>query len=263
MNAFKKRLKEGALLIGSHVSLIDSSIIEIIGHAGYDYVWIDTEHSTIDYQTLQAHIIAAKAAGIASIVRVPWNEPYLAKRVLEIGPDGIIFPMINSADEAKQAMDTCIYPPNGKRGFGPVRAIQYGHQQVDDYISESSDSFCRFIQIEHKSAIDNLDQILQVPYIDGLIIGPCDLSASIGELNCIYGEKTSIMIDEIVKKAKAALMPIGLSTGATGEMDIQYWKDKGIQFLSAGGDYHFLTIMADEVEKRLRKLFCGQEIINN
>jgi len=256
MNAFKKKLLEGAPLIGSHIGFTDPSITEIMGMAGYDYIWIDTEHSAIDYQTLHTHIIAAKASGIASIVRIPWNEPYLAKRVLEMGPDGIIFPMINSADEAKKAMDACIYPPNGSRGFGPMRSMRYGQQDAFEYIEEMTDSFCRFIQIEQKIAVDNLDEILKIPYIDGLIIGPCDLSGSVGELNHIYGEKTTELVDIIMKKAKAAGMPVGVSTGAIDQSDIKYWKSKGIQFISAGGDFGLLTTIANEVEKRLRNTFC-------
>ena len=109
MNAFKKRLLAGERLVGYEVDLCDPCICEMVGQAGFDYIWIDTEHSAMDYHTVLMQIIAAKAGGAASVVRIPWNEPYLAKRVLEMGPDGIIFPQVSSAEELKKAMDACLY----------------------------------------------------------------------------------------------------------------------------------------------------------
>ena len=95
MTAFKKRLLAGERLVGYEVDLCDPCICEMVGQAGFDYIWIDTEHSAMDYHTVLMQIIAAKAGGAASVVRIPWNEPYLAKRVLEMGPDGIIFPQVS------------------------------------------------------------------------------------------------------------------------------------------------------------------------
>ena len=97
MNAFRNKLLSGAEMVGFEVDLCDPCISEMIGQMGYDYLWIDTEHEAMDYQTVLMHIIAARAAGTASVVRIPQNEPFLAKRVLEMGPDGIIFPMISTA----------------------------------------------------------------------------------------------------------------------------------------------------------------------
>lgn len=121
------------------------------------------------------HILAAQAKGMAAIVRIPYVEPFLAKRVLEMGPDGIIFPMIRDADMARQAMNHCLYPPRGTRGFGAARAWNYGVMGLESYLDTLDDSLCKFIQFELKEAVDNIDEILKVPYVDGYVVGPLDL----------------------------------------------------------------------------------------
>lgn len=236
MNPFKKKLLAGQRLIGYEVDLCDPCISEMVGQAGFDYIWIDTEHSAMDYHTVLMHIIATKAGGSASMVRVPWNEPYLAKRVLEMGPDAIIFPMVNSAEEAKLAMDACMYPPKGTRGFGPRRACQYCAEDLFEYIEDAPDRLTRIIQIEHVDGVKNLDEILKVPYLDAIIVGPCDLSGSIGHLNDIFHPEVLAYIDECIAKCKAAGMPIGVAVGANTEADVKYWLDRGFQFISAGSD---------------------------
>ena len=213
MNSFKEKLKTGKHLIGFEIDLADPCIAEMVGNLGFDYLWIDTEHEAMDYETVLMQIIACKAAGTASVVRIPFNESYLAKRVLEMGPDGIIFPMVNSAEEAEAAMEACIYPPDGKRGFGPRRCCQYGAENMANYIKESSDRMARFIQIENVAAVNDLERILRVPYIDGIIVGPCDLSGSIGHLNDLFHPDVLNLIDIIIRKCKEANIPVGVAVG--------------------------------------------------
>jgi len=256
MNEFKKKLLSGDLLVGFEIDLCDPCISEMVGGLGYDFLWIDTEHEAMDYETVLMQIIAAKAANTASIVRVPWNEPYLAKRVLEMGPDGIIFPMVNTAEEVQQAMDSCIYPPFGKRGFGPRRAVKYGAWDLDDFIKVAPDTFCRFVQLEHVDAITNLDEILKVPYLDGVIVGPCDLSGSLGYLNDIYHPEALKLIDIAVEKCKKANMPIGVAVAANSEEALQFWRDRGMQFISAGSDMGAIISVASEQLKRMKKVFA-------
>ncbi len=252
MNCFKDRLLAGEALMGFHISMCDPITTEIAGNAGFDYVWIDTEHSAIDYQSALMHIIAARASGVASLVRVAWSEPHLAKRILEMGSDGIIFPMINTREDADRAMDACVYPPAGKRGFGPLRASKYGMEDLQAYIEESQDRLCRFIQIEHADAVNNLEDILENPYIDGCIIGPCDLSGSIGELNQVYGERTVDLIEKAAAICKARSIPIGISIGMVNEDEFRFWQSKGMQFISAGSDFGSVGLGARTVLNTMR-----------
>lgn len=236
MNPFKSKLLSGDKIFGTEVDLADPCIAEMMAACGFDCLWIDTEHQAIDYQTVLNHIIACKAGGAASLVRIPQNEHFLAKRILEMGPDAILFPNVNSADELQRAMDACLYPPQGKRGFGPRRATGYGRIDAFDYIRDAADSFARLVQIEHVDAVNDLDRMLQVPGCDGFIVGPCDLSGSVGLLNQTHHPQVIGMIKTVIAKCRAAGKPIGVAVAYAGEEDIRFWYELGFQIVFAGAD---------------------------
>ena len=240
MNPLKEKLKSGEKLAGMHVELNDPAITELVSNLSYDFIWIDTEHTSIDYAILQSHLMAARAGGTPAVVRVPWNDPILVKRVLEQGPHGIVFPMINTPEEADAAMDACLYPPIGHRGLGPIRAIQWNNVDINEYIQVGHKELCRFIQLESEQAVDNLEKMLKNPYIDGLIVGACDMSGSIGELNNVFGERNLSLIDRAIAIAHKHNMPIGISTGAVDLKTIQFWHDRGMDILSCGMDFDYI-----------------------
>jgi len=252
MNNFRNRLLEHEKLIGMEVDLCDPCVSEMIALQGFDFIWIDTEHEAIDYHTLLMHIIAAHSGGAASLVRIPWNEPYLAKRVLEMGPDGIIFPMINTFDEAKKAIDSCLYPPLGNRGFGPRRSVAYDGDNNDAYIAALPESICRFVQIEHFNALHEMEKMAAIPNLDGFIIGPCDLSGSIGKLNDIYCPENVELIDSAIYISKKTDKPIGVAYGGMTEKEHHWWFDRGIDFISSGSDICAIVAKAKENCKNLR-----------
>jgi 4-hydroxy-2-oxoheptanedioate aldolase len=237
MNVLKEKLQQGKFLKGMHVILNDPCITEIVSNLSYDFIWVDTEHSAIDYRMLEYHLIAAKAGGTPAVVRVPWNDPVMVKRVLEQGPAGIVFPMINTVEDVNLAMDSCLYPPIGKRGMGPIRAIRYNLDDVNKYIADGHKQLCRLIQIESEQGVENLGKILENPHVDGIIVGACDLSGSIGELNNVFGERTLNLIDRAVKTAGEKRVPIGISTGSTDADTLRFWFDRGMRIISAGMDY--------------------------
>lgn len=259
MASLKEKLKMRAPLAGMHVSLIDSCVTELCGNIGFDFIWIDTEHTAIDYHILLEHIISAKAANVDSLVRIPWNDAILAKRVLEMGPSGIIFPVINSAEELDKAMKSTLYPPNGTRGFGPIRATRYGIDDADEYIASGSLDLVRCVQIESITAVKNLEQMAMNPWVDCFIFGPCDLSGSIGELNKVFNPHTSELIDKAVSILTKAGKSIGISTGSDDPNVLQYWHNKGINLISAGTDYLHIVSGARKVHEILRKI-QGQEL---
>lgn len=254
MKSLKEKMQSCEPIAGMHISLNDPALSELAGGIGFDFLWIDTEHTAIDYQTLQNHLIAAKAGGTSTLVRIPWNDNILAKRVLEMGPTGIIFPMVNTAQEAEKAMRCSLYPPYGNRGFGPIRAVRYGQMNCDDYIRKESLKMCRCIQIESEQAIRNLPEIVKNPYIDAYIFGPCDLSGSVGEMNQVFNPKTTQLIDEAIEILKDHKKTIGISTGACDKETIQYWHDKGINMISAGTDYLYVTEMASRTCSLIREI---------
>ncbi|WP_286174982.1 aldolase/citrate lyase family protein, partial [Harryflintia acetispora] len=126
IDELKKKLENGGLAIGTHVKWREASFSELFAMEGYDYIWIDGEHSALTLDMVAAQVRAAQANGAAAFYRVPWNDPVLVKPVLEIGVDGVIFPFIRTAKEAAAAVAACKYPPEGIRGYAPGRAIRYG-----------------------------------------------------------------------------------------------------------------------------------------
>lgn len=248
------KIRKGERALGTHISINDCSITELIGNVGYDYLWIDTEHTTIDLDHLQQHLIAARAAGVSVIVRIPSIDPVRAKPVLEMGPDGIVFPMIRSYDDAKLAVASCMYPPKGIRGFGPRRAVQYGRVPMEEYIHTVDDNLLKILQIEHIDAVNDLDNILTIDYIGAFIIGPRDLSASMGLLNDMYNPAVLKMIDDIIARVKKAGKKIGLSVGACKDEVLISWFRSGIDMISMGSDLRYLLGGAESNLMHLKKI---------
>ena len=240
MGTTKEKMKNREYIKGTHVLFADPCISELCGSVGFDFLWIDTEHTPLDYEILVQHIIAAKAAGCDSLVRVPWNDPVLTKRVLEMGPTGIIFPMVNTPAELDIAMKSTLYPPLGNRGFGPLRAVKYGLDNAEEYINKTSLEMIRCVQIESKTAVDNLDEMVKNPWVDCFIFGPFDLSGSIGELSRIYEKPTQDLIDTAIAKIKKAGKSIGTSLVTEDPKLLQLWYDKGINVLTCGSDASYL-----------------------
>ena len=236
----RRKLQQGELIRGTHVTMNDPVISELLGYAGFDFLWVDTEHTAIDYRDLVSHICFAHQAGTPVLVRVHRNDDNHTKRVLDMGPDGVIFPMINTAAEAAAAMDSCLYPPLGARGFGPRGAVRYVMDDVSEYVHKRSVELCRFIQIETETAVSNLPDIITNPHIDGFVIGPCDLSNSVGEHNQVFGDRTTSLIKEAVEILKGTGKIIAISIGAPAADTIAYWRGLGMDMISAGVDTDYL-----------------------
>jgi 2-dehydro-3-deoxyglucarate aldolase/4-hydroxy-2-oxoheptanedioate aldolase len=250
----KQKLKNREFVVGMHTSLNDSSITELCGEVGFDFIWVDTEHSAIDYYNLEMHLIAAKAANVNSVVRIPWNDPIMAKRVIEMGPTGIIFPVVNTPDELDRAMKSTLYPPVGTRGFGPVRAVKYGLEDADEYIAKKSFDMVRCVQIESYIAVENMEEMAKNPYVDCFIFGACDLSGSIGELNKVYDKNTRVLIERGIAILTKAGKSTGISIGSDDPKVLKYWFDMGLNFISAGTDYVHIANGSQKVLKCLRDL---------
>ena len=226
-------------VIGTHISLCDASVTEMLGDMGNEFVWIDWEHSALDRQHIQSHLIAARAGGMAAFVRVPWNDPVLVKPILEMGPDGIVFPMVRTVEEAKAAVAACTYPPKGIRGFGPRRANAYGMISGDEYLAKVDSSFWKIMQIEHIEAVKNLDEILKVEGVDTIVVGPNDLSGSIGLLGQTRHPDVMALLDEIAEKCNKANKPFGTSIGYN-KLSVEDWKRRGTAWIACGGDAGYI-----------------------
>lgn len=167
-------------IFGSWITLNNPSIAEIMADAGFDWLCVDMEHSVTDYTEAQQLILAIQSKGIKAFVRVGENNIRIIKRVLDAGADGIIVPSVNSAAEARKAVEALKYPPIGKRGVGLARAQSYGFE-FEQYRDGASKEIKLIVQIEHINAIKELDAIIQTEGVDGTFIGPYDLSGSMGK----------------------------------------------------------------------------------
>lgn len=255
MLKLKEKILRREKIIGMHVTLTDITVAKMAGIAGYDFIWVDFEHSYMSYETLLGHIITIQGMGTPVIVRAPQNDLTATKKIMEMGPDGIIFPMIHNAAEADKVMAMTLYPPNGTRGFGPMNAVDYGFADVTHYVQNNHKDMCRFIQIEHREAVEDLDNIMKREYIDGYIFGPMDLSGSINELLNIFGSDTTRLMENAIRRLKDEGKYIGLSTGDISENTLQYWNDMGIDMISAGADYDFLRILMCQNRDMLERIF--------
>jgi 2-keto-3-deoxy-L-rhamnonate aldolase RhmA len=242
----KEKLKRNGILIGTHISFQDSSITELIGRVGFDFLWLDMEHTALDRSDIQLHLIAAQAAGVPGIVRIPWNDPILVKPILEMGASGIVFPSESTRKEAEKAVQSCLYPPKGFRGFGPRRAVMYGIRDEVDYIKNSGNEIFKIIQIETKEGVSHLDEIVQVDGIDAVVVGPYDLSGSLGILGEVTSRTVKLTMDHIVKTCQQAGVTAGVSIGGYNHRIVQDWLDRGIGFLSIGVDSWYVLRGAQE-----------------
>jgi 2-keto-3-deoxy-L-rhamnonate aldolase RhmA len=175
----KDTLKNRELTIGSWITIGHTAVAEIMAGAGYDWLTVDMEHSSITLDIAQELIRVIDLGGVAPLVRVGENDPNLIKRVMDAGAHGVIVPMVNSKDDAEKAVASVQYPPKGFRGVGLARAQKYG-VAFEEYKKWNTRESIVIVQIEHIKAVENLETILSVPGVDGFIIGPYDLSGSLG-----------------------------------------------------------------------------------
>ena len=249
---WKRRLKAGEFIHGGHVFLPNPAIAEAMACFGYEYLWIDGEHGAYDKGDIFAHITVVNGAGAGAIVRVTANEPSLIKPVLEMGPDGIIVPMVNSAEEAAAFVSACTYPPKGTRGFGPRRASLYGVLSDTEYLSSIDESLVKFVQIEHKKGVDNIDSILEIPGIDSVVVGPYDLSGSMGIVGQLLHPDVLAACRHIVERCKAHHIPCGPSIGPGNEEILRFWLELKTDFIFCGDELSFVKTGAESTIAKIR-----------
>ena len=188
------------------------NLAELLAHAGYDWLVIETEHNALDTAQIEHMLMAINGTEAIPIVRIPSANPVFIQRALDIGGMGILVPMVKTADEAQAIVDATRYPPQGKRGWGPLRASQYTVDN-EDYFNRANDNILVFLLIETKEAVENLEEIGAVPGVDVLYIGMWDLCLSMG-LNPLHmpHPETDAVIEralEVGRSPRRAMLPSG------------------------------------------------------
>ncbi len=237
----KEKLKNRVPLFGTHVNLTDPAVTEIMGSLGYDFLFIDMEHTVLSPEHIYNHLLAAKSVGTPAFVRVPVDDLTNTKKILEMGPDGIIFPMVKDAEHAKKLLDWTLYPPYGKRGCGPRRAVRYGLENEELFYKEKHLELCRIVQIELKSAAEDAENIAAIPEVDGCILGMHDLSGSINRLGDVFCEENLKLAKKSIEAFHKAGKPIGTATYSTDTETLnKYINELGLDFVFTGADYDYI-----------------------
>ena len=231
LEKFKAKMASGRMCVGTVITLSDPIVSELAGDCGMDFTWIDAEHAPFSLENIQGHIMALRGTNCAPLVRVAWNDFATIKPVLDLAPAGVIIPMVCSAEEAREAVASCKYPPRGNRGCGVRRGNRYGMTPFADYLKSADSEPMVIIQIEHINAIPHLDEILKVPGIDSICIGPCDLAFSMGKNVNTTDPEVVAVIEEICRKTKEAGILLGT---ASGPYDV--WKARGLNWIALAGD---------------------------
>lgn len=241
IRVLRDKIASGRLVKGFFLTLSDPAVSEIAGFAGYDYVWIDAEHGALGRQEILHHIMAAQGSGCAAFVRVPAAEPPLLKSILDMGPDGIIFPFCNDATTARRAVAACSYPDDrfrGMRGQGPIRAIRYGLEDENAYLSDAYSRVLKIMQIETLEGYRNLEEILAVPGIDSLFIGAADLSRSLAGAQ--DAPALAAVYEQICRRVRRSGLLLGAAIGPDAE-EARRAREKGIQWVVFGQDARTLA----------------------
>jgi 2-keto-3-deoxy-L-rhamnonate aldolase RhmA len=212
-NRLKRDLAAGKVCLGATITMNSPTVAEILSHIGLDWLWFETEHSSLTDDNVLAMLQATNGADVSTVVRVPWNDKTMIKRALDLGPDGIILPLVNTREEAEAAVKAMKYPPLGERGAGLGRAQCYG-LHMPEYLQSANDEVMTIAMIEHIQAVENIDQILQVKGIDSVMVGALDLSGSMGILGNTADPKVEDAVQKVLAACKKANIPAGIITVA-------------------------------------------------
>jgi len=246
--SFASKLRAGRPVIGTLLSLDAPEVAEVLAACGFDWLFIDMEHGPHSVRSLQL-MLQAIPESVSAIVRIPENSPTWIKQVLDTGCDGIIVPLVNTADDARAAVQAAKYPPLGTRGVGIGRAHGYG-MKFAEYVKAANDHVAVIIQIEHVEAVRNIDAILSVSGIDGIQIGPYDLSGSMNMLGDVGSEPVQSMLIKIKRACQEKSIPVGMFT-LTAEAAVKEIND-GCKFMALSVDTVLLWQAAQNALKIVR-----------
>jgi len=248
-NAFKAGLKAKKLQIGLWQSLCSNIASEITSDSGFDWILLDTEHSPNEIPDLLSQLQAMELGTATPIIRPAWNDAVLAKRCLDIGAQTLLFPYVQNVAEAKAAVASTRYPPQGIRGVSvAARASRYG--RVPGYLGKANDEICVLVQVETRQSLDQIEAIAKVEGVDGVFIGPSDLAASLGHLGNPQHADVQAAMKNAVERLTAVGMPAGILTG--NEDEARRYIDWGYLFVAVGSDVGLLAKAADTLAKKFK-----------
>jgi len=254
-NKLKAHLASGKLAINAWSSLPSTYVAECMAQSDWDSITYDLQHGIHDYASAVACIQACQAYAPTPLVRVPWNEPGILGKALDAGAWGVIIPMINTVEDARAVATACLYPPDGTRSNGPIRAAAYGG--AAPYQSIANDEILILPQVETRQAVENVDAILDVKGISGFYVGPSDLGFSYGLAPILDREEPQIIdiYGRLVDAARKRGLIAGIHT-VTPDYGARMAR-MGFRFITVGSDRHFVDAGSREALAATRKAIGG------
>jgi 2-keto-3-deoxy-L-rhamnonate aldolase RhmA len=249
-NNIKKELLAGKAVFGPFQGIGSVAVSEILSSKGFDWILVDMEHGQIDLETAGDLFAAIKRGGCSALARVPGNDQATIKRVLDAGAEGIMIPLVNTKEGAERAVKNCLYPPQGVRGLGPGRASMYGLNMVE-YAKSANAEVLVMLQAEHIDAVSRIEEILKIPGIDMLFVGPFDLACSMGHMdNPAHPEVEAAIARLLEASLNAGVIPGIFCMGA--EPAIRRAR-QGFKFMALGLDSLYLNAGAEAELEALRQ----------
>jgi 4-hydroxy-2-oxoheptanedioate aldolase len=243
VNRFKHSLRAGRPPVGTWLMSAAPAAAEALGCAGLDFLVVDTEHVPLDIAQTIDVLRAIAGTPASAITRVPWNDMVMVKRALDAGAQSIMFPFVQSADEARRAVSYTRYPPQGIRGVAAMhRASRYA--TVPDYLERANDELCVIVQLETPAALDALPAIAAVEGVDSLFVGPGDLSAAMGRLGDIAHADVQAQLARAARECRALGMPCGI-VGPNPDM-VRRFLEYGYSWVAVGSDMSLMLGRAQE-----------------
>jgi 4-hydroxy-2-oxoheptanedioate aldolase len=248
-NHFKRAIKAGRLQIGLWSSLSSHVTVEVIAGSGFDWLLLDTEHSPNELPMVHSQLQAAVGGTAHPVVRVPWNDPVVIKRFLDIGTQSFLIPYVQNEAEARAAVAATRYPPKGIRGVATAsRASRFG--RVKDYFARAEEEMCVIVQLESREALGNLEAIAAVEGVDGLFIGPSDLSADLGHLGNAGHPEVQAAIEDAIQRIRASGKAAGFLTG--DEKLARRYIELGCVVAAVGADIAILARGSEQLAARFK-----------
>ncbi len=243
VNHVRKRLEAGEPSIGTWLSLPSPEAAEYISKVGFDWLVVDAEHNPVDIRTLAQMFASMTAAGIAPMVRIPWNSPENFKRVLDAGAWGVVVPMVNTREEAERAVQAARYYPDGNRSVGGGRHALSWDSSGAEYFRAANEQVLVVLQIEHIEGVRNADEILSVPGVDACFIGPNDLAASMGLGLGVPLESDNPELVEAIMTIRDTCKKHGVATGihTSGAEGVNFRIGQGFQFCAMASELRYMV----------------------
>tara|TARA_X000001036_G_C20557364_1_gene756924 strand:- start:343 stop:1134 length:792 start_codon:yes stop_codon:yes gene_type:complete len=257
-NKLKELFKSGKPIINGWLQIPSAFSAEVMAHQGWDSCTIDMQHGVIDYPNALNMLQAISTTDTIPLARVNWNEPGQIMKILDAGCYGIICPMVSNREQAEKFVQACLYPSKGYRSFGPIRGLLYGGA---DYAKQANNEILKLAMIETKEAINKLDEILDTPNLDGIYIGPADLSLAIGEEPGFDKQENTKAFKEIIRILEAAKkrnLLAGIHNGT-----VEYAKKMisiGFNLVTIGSDQRFMSAGAKNSIEKIKGIKKESEI---